>query len=183
MPHVSDLGLPAVLAGRTRAAVCLAAATQRRPPRPRRASAARADAAGAPLQAAYARVLLGRAQAVAGQRKPAIATLRAVEQDLDRFGSVRARDEVRRELRGLGVRREHRGHATDGASGLGSLTAREAEIAGLVRDRLTNRQIGAALFLSEKTIESHLRNIFLKLEVTSRVDVARVVEREPAATP
>ena len=35
-----------------------------------------------------------------------------------------------------------------------------------------------ALFLSDKTIESHIRNIFHKLGVTSRVDVARTVERD-----
>ena len=59
-----------------------------------------------------------------------------------------------------------------------SLTKRELEIAGLVTDRLTNREIAAALFLSDKTIESHLRNIFHKLGVSSRVEVARAVERE-----
>jgi DNA-binding CsgD family transcriptional regulator len=59
-----------------------------------------------------------------------------------------------------------------------SLTARELEIAGLVTDRRTNREIAGALFLSEKTIESHMRNIFVKLGVSSRVQVARAVERD-----
>ena len=45
-------------------------------------------------------------------------------------------------------------------------------------DRLTNHEIAGTLFLSDKTIESHVRNIFMKLGVTSRVDVARAVERE-----
>ena len=39
-------------------------------------------------------------------------------------------------------------------------------------------EIAAELFLSEKTIESHLRNIFVKLGVSSRVEVARTVERD-----
>ena len=65
-----------------------------------------------------------------------------------------------------------------GETGLGSLTKREAEIADLVTDRKTNKEIAAELFLSEKTIESHLRNVFFKLGVSSRVDVARTIERE-----
>ena len=42
---------------------------------------------------------------------------------------------------------------------------------------MTNKQIAAELFLSEKTIESHIRNIFIKLGASSRVEVARSMER------
>ena len=59
-----------------------------------------------------------------------------------------------------------------------ALTKRELEIADLVTDRKTNREIAGELFLSDKTVESHLRNIFAKLGVSSRVEVARAVERE-----
>jgi DNA-binding NarL/FixJ family response regulator len=59
-----------------------------------------------------------------------------------------------------------------------SLSGRELEVANLVVDRLTNAQIATELFLSEKTIESHLRNIFRKLGAASRVEVARIVERD-----
>lgn len=44
-------------------------------------------------------------------------------------------------------------------------------------DRKTNREIAEELFLSGKTVESHLRNIFVKLGAASRVEVARTVER------
>jgi DNA-binding CsgD family transcriptional regulator len=62
-----------------------------------------------------------------------------------------------------------------------ALTVREREIAALVCDRQTNRQIAGELFLSEKTVETHLRNIFVKLRVGSRVEVARAVERGRSA--
>jgi DNA-binding CsgD family transcriptional regulator len=62
---------------------------------------------------------------------------------------------------------------------VGALTPREREIADLVCDRHTNKEIAARLFLSDKTVESHLRNIFIKLGASSRVEVARTIEREP----
>jgi DNA-binding CsgD family transcriptional regulator len=49
-------------------------------------------------------------------------------------------------------------------------------VARLVVDRKTNPQIAAELFLSQKTVETHLRNIFRKLDVGSRVELARAVE-------
>ena len=47
-----------------------------------------------------------------------------------------------------------------------------------VTDRLTNPQIADKLFLSKKTVESHIRNLFVKLGASSRVEVARIVERD-----
>jgi DNA-binding NarL/FixJ family response regulator len=59
-----------------------------------------------------------------------------------------------------------------------SLTERELELARLVVDRSpTIRQIAAELFLSQKTVETHLSNIFRKLDISSRVELARTVER------
>jgi DNA-binding NarL/FixJ family response regulator len=78
------------------------------------------------------------------------------------------------------ARSEPRG-ATGTGAGLGALTEREREVAELVTDRHTNREIAERLFLSEKTVESHLRNVFAKVGVSSRVEVARLVERERRA--
>jgi DNA-binding NarL/FixJ family response regulator len=72
-----------------------------------------------------------------------------------------------------------------GAAGIESLTERELQVARLVADRNTNPQIAAELFLSQKTVETHLRNIFRKVDVSSRVGLARAIERadRPAGTP
>jgi DNA-binding NarL/FixJ family response regulator len=171
------LQLPAALAGRARAAVLLAAGEPSEAARVAARSADEAAAVGAMLHAAFAHSLQGRALAAAGERTEAIAMLRQAERELDACGSVRARDEMRRELRRLGARAEPRGPSTSG-TGVASLTKRELEIATLVTDRKTNREIAVALFLSEKTIESHMRSIFNKLGVSSRVEVARAVERD-----
>jgi len=173
-----DLRLPAALASRARAAVLLAEGEPVEAAATAAESAVAATAAGARLQAAFSRGLQGQALAAAGERSPAIAILREAERELDACGSLRVRDEMRRELRRLGARSEPRGPAAAGDSGVGALTKRELQIAGLVTDRLTNREIAAALFLSDKTVESHIRNIFHKLGVASRVDVARAVEHE-----
>jgi DNA-binding NarL/FixJ family response regulator len=57
------------------------------------------------------------------------------------------------------------------------------QIARLVVDRLTNAEIAAELFLSLKTIETHMHNMFNKLNVSSRVELARAVERADLKEP
>ena len=172
------LQLPAALAARTRAAVLLAQGEPVEAARLAEKSAKGAASVGARLQAAYSRGVLGRALAAAGERERAIEALREAEKELDECGSVRVRDEMRRELRKLGARAEVRGPASAEDSGLGSLSKRELEIVELITDRLTNPQIAEKLFLSKKTIESHIRNVFVKLGASSRVEVARIVERD-----
>jgi ATP/maltotriose-dependent transcriptional regulator MalT len=171
------LRLPDLLARRARAAVLLEQGDAVGAARLAGESAELAGHIGARLVGAFALSLQGRALSVAGERSEAIAVLRRAESELDQCGSVRVRDEARRELRKLGARAETRGPAAGADSGVGALTGRELEIARLVTDRKTNREIAAELFLSDKTIESHLRNIFVKLGVSSRVEVARAVER------
>jgi ATP/maltotriose-dependent transcriptional regulator MalT len=178
--HAAALGLrlPAALALRGRAAVLLAQDEPLAAARAATEAAEIAAAAGARLPAAFAVALAGRALSAAGERTRAIAVLREAERELDACGSLRVRDEMRRELRRLGARAEPRGPATPGESGVAALTTRERQIADLVTDRRTNREIAAELFLSAKTVESHLRNIFVKLGASSRVEVARAIERD-----
>jgi DNA-binding CsgD family transcriptional regulator/tetratricopeptide (TPR) repeat protein len=141
-------------------------------------SAERADAVGARVEAGVSRTLAGRALAQAGDREGAVAVLERAASALDACGARRHRAAAERELRRLGRgahRRSRPGRPQD--SGPASLTGRELEIARLVVDRRTNPEIAAELFLSIKTVETHLRNIFRKLDAGSRVEVARIVER------
>jgi len=130
------------------------------------------------FDAAHARAFAGRAFAAGGDRARAVELLGAAAGAFDSFGSTRYRDEVERELRALGapVPRRRRDGGTN-LDGLAALSPRELEVARLVVDRRTNAEIASALFLSQKTVETHLRNAFRKLGVGSRVELARAVER------
>jgi ATP/maltotriose-dependent transcriptional regulator MalT len=142
------------------------------------ASATAADSVGAHVEAARARTLAGRAFGYANKPALAINELERAAQQLDVCGAVRYRQEAERELRKLGrhVHRRTRPGNVNGA-GLETLTQREVQVARLVVDRRTNPEIARELFLSVKTIETHLRSIFRKLDVSSRNEVARVMQR------
>ncbi|MDA0163433.1 helix-turn-helix transcriptional regulator, partial [Solirubrobacter ginsenosidimutans] len=133
---------------------------------------------GAPVEAALSRALAGRALAAAGEAERAAAELERAAEEFERCEALGHRDACERELRRLGRRtRYRRTRAAGDGSLIGSLTERELQIARLVVDRRTNAEIAAELYLSTKTVETHLRNLFHKLGVSSRVDVARAVER------
>lgn len=139
---------------------------------------AAAERAETRIDAGLARTVAGRALAAMGERERAIAELERAAAQLDECEAARYRDEAVLELRRLGRhvhRRSRAGKA--GADGLEALTERELEVARLVVDRRTNAEIASELFLSLKTVESHMRNIFRKLDLSSRVDVARAIER------
>jgi ATP/maltotriose-dependent transcriptional regulator MalT len=180
-----QLPLAAAWADRASAAVALYAGDAGRAAERALASAVAAEAVGAPIEAALARILAGRTLAVVGERDRAVAELRHAAAELDACGAVRYRDEAERELGKLGHRthRRTRPGKADG-TGIETLTARELEVAWLVVDRRTNPQIAAQLYLSQKTVETHLRNIFRKVDVSSRVELARAVENaERLASP
>jgi DNA-binding NarL/FixJ family response regulator len=62
------------------------------------------------------------------------------------------------------------------------LTRRQLDIARLIADDLSNRQIAARLFLSERTVETHITNILNKLGLNSRVQLTRWLAELPEAT-
>jgi len=64
------------------------------------------------------------------------------------------------------------------------LTRREREVLALVADGRSNRQIGEALYISDRTVARHLTNIFHKIDVTSRTQAARyAIDRGMTAAP
>lgn len=88
-------------------------------------------------------------------------------------------DGVRAQLREYGVRPPQRARASSRADGALPLTAREAEIAALVAAHRTNDEIGVALGISGRTVSTHLSNIFQKLDVRSRAELADRVRGIP----
>jgi DNA-binding NarL/FixJ family response regulator len=130
-----------------------------------------AERVPAPLDAAEARLLAGRAHAAAGATEQAKALLQRVAADAARGGALRLRDEAARELRRLGTRVAPRNrHTTDD-----DLTERERSVAELVAEGRSNKQVAAALFLSEGTIENTLTRVYAKLGVRSRTQLTRTL--------
>jgi predicted ATPase/DNA-binding NarL/FixJ family response regulator len=72
--------------------------------------------------------------------------------------------------------------AASGSASAGLLGKREADVARLVADGLTNRQIGARLFISERTVDSHVRSILNKLGFNSRAQIAAWMAGREGAT-
>ncbi|HMD51992.1 MAG TPA: LuxR C-terminal-related transcriptional regulator, partial [Solirubrobacteraceae bacterium] len=142
-----------------------------------RLSAEEAERAGQPLQAARSRLLQGAALHQAGDAEEAVRELRRAEGMFAAHRAWRYRDQAARELRRLGVHAvAPRGPAPVGA-GLDALSRRELTIARLVHEGHTNREIADELSISIKTVENHLTRIFRALEISSRSQLATLVER------
>jgi DNA-binding CsgD family transcriptional regulator len=89
---------------------------------------------------------------------------------------------VRSLLRTMGVRHCHWRRRERPVSGWDSLTETERAVSDLVAQGLTNRKAAEQMFLSPHTIDFHLRQIFRKLQIDSRVDLTRLaIERDAAS--
>lgn len=93
------------------------------------------------------------------------------------FGAVRDARRVSSTLRSLGVRSGARGARGRPASGWESLTPSEITVVQLLSEGLTNPQIGARLFLSRKTVATHVSSALRKLGVSTRTEIAALVAR------
>jgi DNA-binding CsgD family transcriptional regulator len=82
---------------------------------------------------------------------------------------------ARAQLRALGVRPAPRGPRHRPAGGWESLTATERAVSLLVAEGLTNGAVARRLYISPHTVNTHLRHVFAKLDVSNRVALAAVV--------
>jgi DNA-binding CsgD family transcriptional regulator/tetratricopeptide (TPR) repeat protein len=89
------------------------------------------------------------------------------------LGAVWDGRRLRSRLRDLGVRRRLV-NAEPAATGWTALTSAELAVVRLVADGRTNREVAESLFLSPHTVNSHLRHVFRKLSINSRVELARL---------
>ncbi|GAA1255876.1 hypothetical protein GCM10009677_02350 [Sphaerisporangium rubeum] len=128
------------------------------------------------IDAGRALLLAGTAYGEAGERGEARARLRDASEIFAASEAKALAAQVARAQRRLGVRVSAGGGAGQ-ASGPFGLSPRETEIAQLVAEGLTNQLIAAQLFLSVRTVETHLSHVFAKLGVTSRVGVATKLNR------
>ncbi|WP_028651029.1 ATP-binding protein [Nocardioides halotolerans] len=101
------------------------------------------------------------------RRTDARPPLRAALDAFEELGATSWAERARQELRASGetARRGDRLVPT-------GLTAQESQIAGLVRQGLSNKDVAARLYISPRTVDFHLRNVFSKLEITSRTELA-----------
>jgi DNA-binding CsgD family transcriptional regulator len=125
---------------------------------------------------AFAREEAACAAAAHGDRDRAAAALETALAGYLRMGAVPDRDRALGRMRALGIRRSSREAHRDVDHGWAGLTASEVRIAALVRDGLTNREIGTRLFVSPRTVQTHVSHILQKTGLRSRVEIARFAE-------
>jgi DNA-binding CsgD family transcriptional regulator len=124
------------------------------------------------FETARTRLAYGARLRRAGGRIRARVQLRAAIETFDALGAAPWSDLARTELGATGETARKRD-----ASTLDQLTPQELQIALLLAEGRTTREAAASMFLSPKTIEYHLRNIYRKLDVRSRPELSNAVAR------
>lgn len=122
----------------------------------------------APFEEARTALCFGEALRRDRRRRAARLPLRSALTAFEALGAVPWTERTRRELLATGERIKSRDPISRD-----NLTAREAQVGGLVAEGLTNRQIAGALYVTSKTVEYHLRQLYTKLGVRSRLELAQ----------
>jgi DNA-binding CsgD family transcriptional regulator len=158
------LGRSFALAGAARCRGLIAAARGEFPDAVDLLWAARDEAArsGQPFELARTLLVLGVVQRRARQRRQARETLTEAERMFDQLGARLWAERVRAELIRIGGR----------APSSGDLTPSEQRIAELVAEGKTNKEVAAILVVSDRTVESALTQIYRKLDIRSRTELA-----------
>jgi DNA-binding CsgD family transcriptional regulator len=142
--------------------------------------------ASRPIEQALASEAAAAALSGGGRRQDAAALLGEAVEIYERVGAFLDLARAEAALRGLGVRRGRRGARRRPSTGWASLTPTELEVVRLVTQGLTNVEIGRRLFISRRTVETHLSHVFGKLSVSSRVQLAALASQawpeEPPAS-
>jgi DNA-binding CsgD family transcriptional regulator len=123
------------------------------------------EAVGDPLGRARSLLAVGTLRRRVRRKRPAREAIEEAVALFEECGAGGWADRARAELGRIGGRRREEG-----------LTAAERRVAALVAEGRTNREVAAALFLGERTVETHLSRIYAKLGVRSRTELARAFE-------
>jgi DNA-binding NarL/FixJ family response regulator len=128
--------------------------------------------AGSPNRLEHTRALvdLGAALRRANRRQDARAPLREALDAADRGGMRLLARRARHELQGAGARPRR-----TALSGVAALTPSEHRVAALAADGHTNREIAERLYVTQRTVETHLTHAFQKLDITSRAELGAVI--------
>jgi DNA-binding CsgD family transcriptional regulator len=122
-----------------------------------------------PFSRARTLLLLGEHLRRERRRVEARSQLRAATETFERLGATPWEDRARAELRATGETARKREPST-----LTQLTPQQLHIVRLVAEGATNKDVAAQLFLSPRTVDHHLRNVFTKLGISSRAELIRL---------
>jgi len=137
--------------------------------------AAAADAHLCPWAQASAAEDAAAVRSQRGDRAAARSWLERAAADYQRCGAARDYSRTLARLRDIGVRSAHWSRQQRPVTGWASLTETECTVAELVAEGLSNQEVARRIFLSRHTVDFHLRRIFRKLGIESRVVLTRLV--------
>jgi DNA-binding CsgD family transcriptional regulator len=130
---------------------------------------------GAAFPAAHTALLYGRHLRRHRRHVEAREHLRRAAETFRRLDAGPWAEQAGSELRAAGEKAAERAREGKERTSTAELTAQQERIAGLVADGATNREVAQQLHLSPRTVDHHLRNVFARLGVRSRTELARLI--------